>query len=258
VRPTADIERDLARLADGTLPGDRARELEARVQESPELQQLLDEQRRAIGLTSMLSEPAPAALRARVQQLRRQPDRGMRARRFGFAGGLAAAAAAVAIALVAILPSGGGSLSLADASAFALKAPLAPPPAHTADGTLNLKIDGVPYPYWKDQLGWKAVGMRRDEVSGRTAVTVFYAKGSSRVGYTIVSGKPVTVSGSPSVVHRHGIRFRTLPLHGATVVTWERRAHSCILAGRGVTRGELVQLASWKDQGALPWPGKNG
>ncbi len=228
------------------------------MQESPELRQLLDQQRRALGLTRMLSDPAPAALRARVEQLRRRPEPAMRMRRFGFAGGLAAAAAAVAIALVAILPSGGGSLTLADASAFALKAPLAPPPAHTSDGTLNLKIDGVPYPYWKDQLGWKAVGMRKDKVSGRTAVTVFYGKGSQRVGYTIVSGKPVKVSGSPAVVHRHGIRFRSLPLHGATVVTWERRDHSCILAGRGVTRAELVQLASWKDQGALPWPGKNG
>jgi hypothetical protein len=258
VRPAADIERDLARLADGTLPADRARELEARVQESPELRELLDQQRRAIGLVATLSDPASAALRARVEQLRRRPEPAMRMRRFGFAGGLAAAAAAVAIALVAILPSGGGSLSLADASAFALKAPLAPPPAHTSDGTLNLKIDGVPFPYWKDKLGWKAAGMRRDKISGRTIITVFYAKGSSRVGYTIVSGKPVSVSGSPSVVHRNGIRFRSLPLHNATVVTWERRDHSCILAGRGITRAQLVQLASWKDSGELPWPGKNG
>lgn len=228
------------------------------MQESPELRELLDQQRRAIGVVSTLSDPAPAALRARVDQLRRRPAPAMRVRRLGFAGGLAAAAAAVAIALVAILPSGGGSLSLADASAFALRAPLAPPPQHRSDGTLDLRIDGVPYPYWKDQLGWKAVGMRRDKLSGRTAITVFYEKGSSRVGYTIVSGKPVSVSGSPTVVHRNGIRFRSLPLHGATVVTWERRDHSCILAGRGLTRSQLVQLASWKDSGALPWPGKNG
>jgi hypothetical protein len=46
-----------------------------------------------------------------------------------------------------------------------------------------------------------------------------------------------------------------MPLHGAVVVTWERRGHSCILAGHGLTRAELVKLASWEDAGYLPFPG---
>jgi hypothetical protein len=255
VRLQRDIERDLTRLADGTLPPDRARELEERVAESPELQALLDEQRRTLGAVALLSDRAPGALRARVEELKRRPSRAIRARRAGFAGSLAAAAAAIAIALVAILPSGAGGPTLSEASAFTLKAATAPAPRHDFDGTLNLDVDGVPYPYWQDDFGWKAVGSRVDKVSGRTATTVFYRKGKWRVGYTIVTGDPVSVHGKPAVAIRNGTRFRSLPVRGATVVTWERKNHSCILSGRNVPRSVLLKLASWRDAGELPYPG---
>jgi hypothetical protein len=248
-----DNEHDLARLADGTLSGDRARELEARVAESPQLRAMLDEQRRALDAVRALNEPAPAALRARIEDARRRPAPAVRARRFGLAGAFVAAAAALAIALVAILPSGAGGPSLSEAAAFTLRAPTAPAPQHDFDGALHLSVDSVPYPYWEDSLGWKATGKRVDKVSGRVVTTVFYAKGNQRVGYTIVTGKPLSVPSGSSMTVLHGVHIRSLGVGGNAVVTWERKDHSCILSGRGISRDELVKLAGWRDQGALPY-----
>jgi hypothetical protein len=247
------MERDLVRLADGTLTGDRVRELEARVAESPELRSMLDEQRGALEAIRALNEPAPHALRTRIEDARRRPAPAVRARRFGLAGAFVAAAAAVAIAVVAILPSGAGGPSLSQAAAFTLAKPTAAAPKHEFDGALNLKVDDVPYPYWEDSLGWNATGKRVDKVGGRTATTVFYSKGSQRVGYTIVTGKPVKVPSGTAMTVRNGVHIRSLGLGGNTVVTWERRDHSCILSGRGVSRDELVKLAGWRDKGALPY-----
>jgi hypothetical protein len=245
----ADIERDLTRLADGTLTPERAREVEQQVADSPELSQSFAAQRRSLELTSMLDDAAPADLRARIGGLRERPAPRIRVRRAGFAAGFVAAAAAAAIAVVAILPGGGGP-TLSEASALTLKPATAPAPAHEYDGTLNLNVDGVPYPYWEDKLGWDAVGRRVDKLDGRTATTVFYEKGRKRIGYTIVTGDPVSVKGEPAVSYRHGTRFRSLPLHGATVVTWERNGHSCILSGVGVPKDKLLKLAAWKEQSA--------
>ena len=253
MRSQTDIEGLLARLADGTLPADRVREVEALVAESPELRAMLDEQRRSLHAVRALSDGAPPALRARIEGMRRKPARAPRARRFGLAGGFAAAVAALAIAVVAVLPSGAGGPSISQAAVFTYRASLGPPPAHESDAALSLKIDGVPYPYWRDSLGWNAVGQRVDHIKGRTATTVFYAKGDKRVGYTIVSGKPLKYpSGSPLAVH-NGVRIRSLSNGNDVVVAWERRDHSCILSGHGVSRDELVKLAGWRDQGALPY-----
>jgi hypothetical protein len=256
VRQNEDIERDIARLADGTLTTERSREVEARVSESPELQALLGEQRHALQMVGSLDEPAPARLRARVESLReKRSSPRMRVRRAGFAGALVAVAAAVVVALVAVLPSGAGGPSLSEASALTLKPATQPAPVHSFDGTLELNVDGVPYPFWQEDFGWKAVGKRVDKLNGRTATTVFYRRGRQRVGYTIVTGQPVSVSGSPSVHVRNGVRFRSLPIRGTTVVTWERKGHSCILSGQGVSRAKLLKLAAWGDSGSLPYGG---
>jgi hypothetical protein len=245
VRLNTDIERDLARLADGTLTPERAREVEEQVADSPELTELLAAQRRSLAFTRTLDDPAPAGLRTRIGSMKKRPAPRLRARRAGFAAGLVAAAAAAAIAVVAILPGAGGP-TLSEASALTLKSPTQPAPPHTYDGKLNMYVDGVAYPYWEDGLGWDAVGSRVDKIDGRTATTVFYEKGGKRVGYTIVGGAPVDVKGNPDVTYRHGVRFRSLPLHGAAVVTWERDGHSCILSGVGVPKDKLLKLAAWK------------
>jgi hypothetical protein len=254
VRPEIDIEKDLARLADGTLDAERARDLEARVAESHELTAMLAEQRRAIAAVGGLDDRAPMALREQIERMReRSAPKQRRARRYGVAGALTTAAACVAVALAVIVGAGASGPTLSQAAAFTVRPATGPAPSHSFDGTLNLDVDGVPYPYWKKEYGWTATGSRVDKINGRTATTVFYSKGNRRIGYTIVSGKPVSISGSPKVAWVHGTRFRSLPIKGNTVITWERRGHSCILSGDGVSRQQLLKLASWKDAGALPW-----
>jgi hypothetical protein len=34
-------------------------------------------------------------------------------------------------------------------------------------------------------------------------------------------------------------------------VTWLRDGHSCVLAGKGVERSALLELAAWKGDGAV-------
>lgn len=251
-----DIERDLARLADGTLAPERARELEAEVAESSELSALLAEQRSVVTAVRSLDDGAPMALRERVDSLRTgsTPNQKKQRRRYGLLGGLTAAAAGIATALVLVFVSAGGP-TLSEAAAFTLKPSLGPAPSHSFDGTLDLDVDGVPYPDWKADFGWKATGSRVDKIDGRQATTIFYRKGNLRIGYTIVTGKPVGVPGSAKVTVIKGTRFRSVPYKGAVVITWERRNHSCILSGINVPRDKLLKLASWGDRGGLPYAG---
>jgi hypothetical protein len=255
MRSRADIEGQLARLADGTLPPEHARELEARVADSPELQEMLDGQRRSLHAVLALSDSAPPALRTRVEAMRRRPAPKRRARRFGLAGAFTAAAAALAVAVVAILPAGAGGPSVSQAAAFTYLPPTAPAPQHQFDGALNLKVDGVPYPYWENAFGWSAVGKRIDHIKGRTVTTVYYRKGDQRLGYSIVSGKPLKFPSSSPLSVRNGVQIHSLSLGDDTVVTWNRKDHSCILSGHGVSRDELVKLAGWGDRGGLPYYG---
>jgi len=224
------------------------------VAESPELSAMLAEQKRAVTAVHGLDDQAPLALRERIESMRERgvPKR-QRARRFGVLGALTTAAACLAVAVAVIIGSGASGPTLAKASAFTLQPATGPAPTHTSDGTLNRNVDGVPYPYWQGEYGWWASGSRVDKIDGRTATTVFYNKGKKRIGYTIVTGKPVKLPGSATKTVHKGIRFHIAPLHGATVVTWERRGHSCILSGMNVSKHELLKLAGWKDAGELPY-----
>jgi Anti-sigma-K factor rskA len=98
---------ELAALADGSLSPERRSELEARVGASPELGDLLAEQRQAVSLTrSVVAEvEAPAGLRRRIEA-ERVPSPRRRPRRLALAGAAAAVAAAAAVGAVA-LTSGG-------------------------------------------------------------------------------------------------------------------------------------------------------
>ena len=157
---------------------------------------MLDEQRVALTAVRGLSEPAPAGLRTRVEGARRRPAPAVRTRRFGIAGGLRGGGRGARdspgrdppLGRRWAQPLGGGGLHPRGAGESAPAARLRRRPrAHCGRGAL---------PYWEDGLGWNAVGTRVDKVGGRTATTVFYAKGDKRVGYTIVSGKGLSVPSS--------------------------------------------------------------
>src|SRR5919106_43912 len=249
-RVTRLSERELAELsalADGTLPAERRAAVEARVAGSPELQELLDRQRRALAATRSLGgEPAPQSLREAVEARRRSRSawsRGLRrpAPRLALATGLAVVAAVLAVFLM----GGPGGPSVAEAAELADRpaSEPAPPRAGESGTQLALDVEGVAFPDFARSFGWRAVGLRRDELDGRDATTVFYEKGGTRVAYVIVAGPALPrPSGAPAAVYR-GVTFQALEVDSRLVVTWRRVGHTCVLVvgaprGRGRGRGD--------------------
>ena len=117
-------------------------------------------------------------------------------------------------------------------------------------GTLAAAVQGVAFPYWEERFGWRATGARSDHVNGRAVTTVFYADRHGRqIGYAIVHGTPAPKQDRGGIALRGGTRYRVLQLHGATVVSWLRDGHLCVLAARGVDGATLLALASWQERG---------
>jgi anti-sigma factor RsiW len=233
---------DTCALADDTLPEARRAEVEALVQDSPELTALLERQWRALAATAALAaEPVPDSLRHAVDGLR---PRAVRRRRRGW---ILSAAGVVAAALVvfAVLSTSGvlGGPTVAAAADFALGAPNAPAPGSTGAGTLDASVGGVAFPDWSGRHGWQPVGVRRGEVHGRAATVVFYEKGDRRLGYAIVDGPALPRPGDGVSSMRAGVQYQTLRLRDRQVVTWQKDGHTCVLIGP-LSAGELVDLAS--------------
>jgi hypothetical protein len=246
-----DSESELAALADGSLVAERRTHMLARVNESPELQASLAEQRRAVEMLASVEVAAPAALHRSVEALlagSRSPRRRAARRVWLPRAALAAGATALAAAALAVGLSGGGStLSAQSAAALALSPATLPAPSESATrrNELAVSVGGVSFPYWEERFGWRSVGARGDRLAGRSATTVFYSNPSGeRIGYAIVSGAaPVTHGGS--IVRRWGVDYRVSSQRDANVVTWKRAGHLCVIAGRGVSAHTLVSLASW-------------
>ena len=164
----------------------------------------------------------------------------------GVAGGVAAAVLAFAIL-------SGGEPGVDQAAELAARpaAGPAPPPDPAAPTLLAADVEGVAFPNWKPEFGWRADGERADGLDGRDARTVFYDKGGARLAYTIVSGDPLPApDGETTTVD--GVEFTTLEADGGEhAVTWLRDGHTCVLVGRGVDDETLVELAAWKGDGAV-------
>ena len=248
---------DLARLADGTLPADRRAEVEARVAASPQLASILARQGIALeALRGTADIGAPARLRADVER-RRGAGRGVRRerRRIVIVQSIAAAAA-VALALILVLPSGfSGAPSVADAAALAQEPPTQPAPGGVpgAPALLRAEVDDVPFPNYAAKFGWKPVGAREDDPSGRDATTVHYEKGARTIQYTIVSGDALDPPSEARSTTRGGVEFRAFRDDGRMVVTWERDGHTCVLSGKAARPAELLALADWRGKGAIPF-----
>jgi hypothetical protein len=275
--PPKDIEIELAPLADGTLAGAAREQALARVKDSPALQAALAEQRRVVELTAAVNVRAPQSLHRRVEAMLAQDAPGAsaahaaehpqppwrtslrsraktasfgfaRTRRIGFA---AVAAVAVLAAVVALAATGGSSgLSVQRTAALTLSPATGPAPAENEQhrSQLTVAVGGVAFPYWKERFGWRSSGTRKDELAGRTVTTVFYTDSQGRrVGYAIASGQAPQTSGG-TVVRHWGVSYRLLSHDGATVVTWQRGGHLCVIAGRGVSARTLLGLASWDSE----------
>lgn len=247
-RLSSEEMADLAALADGTLPPARRAEVEARVAASPELQELLERQRRAVLAAQMLAEEeVPASLQAAVTR-RAQARRPKRAGlplvpRLAFVG----VGVALAVVVAALFLNGGpGAPSVADAARLASKPPTAaaPPPVGKAGTKLELAVDGVHFPNLRVFAGWKTVGARHERLGNRDASVVVYGKDGRRVGYAIVAGAGLARPSGARTTVIGGVEYQTLSVSGRLAVTWRRGGRTCVLIGQATGR-ELLRLASW-------------
>ena len=249
---SAAIERDLTRLADGTLdPAERER-VRQLVADSPELQATLREQRRAVAATRAVAqhERAPLGLRMEYDTPTAQTRR--RASLLGL--GLAGATGAIVWTFIGL---GGGEAALTVAQAATIAArPATAVVAEPADDDVTLprlNAGGLPFPYWEDRFGWHATGVRNDRLDGRSVTTVFYRRGAQHIAYTIVPGDALEpVAGARPVV-RAGTLLAISTSRGRKVVTWLRQGHTCVLSARGVPTSALVKLAAWRGHGRIPY-----
>jgi hypothetical protein len=251
-----DSRRDLTRLADGSLEGYGRAELEARVASSPSLRTALERQRAGVTALRGLEIRAPASLRARiaVEAASHEPTPARpRRRRWRLAlGGMAGAAAAAALAAALILPIGSRSPTVPDAAQLAER-PVTDPVA-VADSSRRLlaaEVEGVAFPNWSREFGWRAVGTRTDELGDREARTVVYQRRGKQIAYTIVSGKGITAPSDASARSRNGVNLHAFADGGRHVVTWWRDGRTCVLSASGVRDRELLRLASWRGDGAV-------
>ncbi len=233
---------------------------------------------RVAELVSAVDVRAPQTLHRRVQELvdahpasrRRAGGRrreGAAGERGGVFGGVlngrlrptlaAMAVAAVAGAALALLTGGGthraaqpAGPSLSAASRLTLSAATtgAPRESPMHSKQLNVAVDGVAFPYWKERFGWRASGTRTDTIGGRSVTTVFYAGPSGkRIGYAIVGGMPAPATSGGTLVWHRGVPYRLQQVGAVPVVTWQRDGRLCVLSGRGVSGATLVRLASWSE-----------
>src|SRR5918999_950735 len=232
---------ELTALADGTLQGRRRARLLAEVGRSPELAEQLEKQRRAVAALHSVDERAPAWLRARLEPESRQRRR--RRVRFSMplAGGLAAGAA-FAVLLALLLPGGAGGPSVVEAAELAAQPAeaAAPGPVASEPALLDIRAEGLAFPNWAEEFGWRATGRREDEVDGRRAVTVFYEKEGRRIGYTILSGDPIDPPDEASTANREGVILRGLSAEGRVIVTWLRDGRTCVLSATDVDAANLI------------------
>jgi hypothetical protein len=246
--------RRLAQLADGSLRGLDRVELEARVAHSPTLRAALDRQRAGATVLRGLDLEASPALRARIAAQRATARRPARRRRLATGAVLAGAVAAAALVAVLLLPSGSGGPTVVQAARLSER------PATAALGVdpsneklLAADVEGVPFPRWTKEFGWRQAGTRSDRLDGRVARTVFYEHNGKRVAYTIVSGKGIAAPSDSRPTRRNGVNLHSFGDGGRRVVTWWRGGRTCVLSSTKVGDRELIKLASWKGDGAVPF-----
>jgi hypothetical protein len=207
---------------------------------------------RVHGLLSTTGPATPAGLRERLAAQTARPAPRSRPR-VVLAGAVATAAVAVVLALTLVAELGSHP-TIAEAARPSALAATAPAPAQDAGRPTMLRASfaGVTYPDWNRQFGWRTTGRRHDSLEGgRTAETVFYQHTHHRIGYTVVSGKPLQRPGHAQRFVVNGLQMLAYKDGRRDVVTFERNGRTCILAGVVHRRSTLVKLASWKADGAI-------
>jgi hypothetical protein len=151
----------------------------------------------------------------------------------------------------------GATVTKVAAAAAALPTEPAPKPDEDLPGVLDRAVDTVAFPDFK-RFGWRAVGARTDDVSGRGAVTVYYARGGRQLRYTIVSGTGdvVAAKGTTDEPVTYGRRtMRSVDgIAGTTTLVLERGGRTVVLTASGsdqTLRRTMLRLASYRAGGRL-------
>jgi hypothetical protein len=128
----------------------------------------------------------------------------------------------------------------------------APRPRAGSPELLAAGVDGVAFPRWEQEFGWREWGRRGDELEGRRTETVFYEHEGHTIAYTIVSGEPLE---PPAGATRHTIGgvdlYAVRDDHGHDIVVFERGGRTCVLSGHVERRSTLLELASWRGDGRV-------
>jgi hypothetical protein len=217
------------------------------MREQPESGREAADERRIAELLSAVEAPAPAALHTFTAELiaERQPKpRSPRLRRrIIIVDSLALGAAAVAVVLGLIFAGGTTPPTAVRTARIALAAASGPTPhALVAAGT------NITFPDWSAR-GWPISGTRSDRLGGRTITTEYYSAypAGGAIGYSIVSGAPVSWGQSGrTVARRHG-DYLLLDSDSAHIVAWVQDGHTCVLASRTAPDAKLLQLAVAQD-----------
>jgi hypothetical protein len=111
---------------------------------------------------------------------------------------------------------------------------------------LDAQVGNLAFPDWEKSFGWKAVGRREDELSGRVVTTVFYRNpDGARLGYAVVAGDALGGNPPGREVTRKGKTYNVAPSGERTIVTWTQQGQTCVIvAPSTVPRSSLVALAA--------------
>ena len=152
---------------------------------------------------------------------------------------------------------------IADVAAVAAQAPEERAPKRGRAGVLDAGVDGLSFPDWSSR-GWRAVGLRRDVVGGRIAVTVRYRARQGQLTYTIVAGTDhIDYGDSTQTQSRESAGQPKVELNwvGAVVgtgriVTFKRRSRTVVMTvvdgGAKVAR-RMARLANYRAGGRLAY-----
>jgi hypothetical protein len=161
--------------------------------------------------------------------------------------------ALVVVLVVALAVDGPGGSKVVQAAELSLKAATQPTPRadEQQPALLRRSFAGVTFPAWSEEFEWRADGARSDVLDGRETTTVFYRHTHHRIGYTVISGRPIEPPEAAETLNAGGLELHRFRLGVQDVVTFERNGRTCVLSGDVHDPDTLVKLAAWRGDGSV-------